>query len=246
MITFSYRETWLHKVNPSVKLLSFTALFIAVMLIHNPNTMLNTALGALLPLVIWSGHPGKRLLLYASPFVLIFVSGSLGMMFFGRGQTVWLHIGLLNITEESFYRGLHLGFRALVMAAAGLLFGLTTRPVHLFYSLMQTWRLPPKYAYGFLAGMRMLPIILEEFVILQKALKVRRADCRRQFWSGLGMLRMCFVSLLAQSIRRAHRTAVAMQARRFSPLAARTFYYRPGYSVRDWLFVAYFAALLSF
>ncbi|NEW07952.1 energy-coupling factor transporter transmembrane protein EcfT [Paenibacillus sp. SYP-B3998] len=243
-VTFMYRETWLHRVNPSVKLILSIALFIVVVLIHNLNTMIYLTTGSLIPLVLFSGHPLKRLLLYASPFLLIFVSSSTGMMMFGSGSKLWFQLGFIKITEESFYRGLHLGFRGLQVASVGLLFSLTTRPVALFYSMMQQWNIAPKYAYSFLAALRMIPVILEEFQTLRHALKVRGKKKRSLFTGWYVTLRMYAIPLLAQSIRRAHRTAVAMEAKRFSSLSQRTYYYRITYTKWDLWYVGYFAILV--
>jgi energy-coupling factor transport system permease protein len=243
-LTFPHRETWLHSVNPTLKLIIFSLWFVVVILIHNFNVMMNVAIGSLI-LLLWSGHPWRRLLLYSSPFLLVFVSTSTGMIFFGTGQTEWFKWGLVHITEESYYRGLHLGFRALSMAAAGLLFGLTTRPVYLFYSLMQHAKLPPKYAYSFMAAMRLMPILVEEFQTLRYALKVR--GMRRQgFLRNLhSTLNRYAIPLLAQSIRRAHRIAVAMEAKRFAGNAKRTYYYAIGFSYRDFLFTVYTVVLFT-
>jgi energy-coupling factor transport system permease protein len=243
-ITFPHRQTWLHRVNPGLKLLLFIALFIVVLLIHNLNILMNLTFGVLLLLILWSGHPWKRLLLYSSPFLLVFLSTSTGMMMFGQGSTTWLHYGLIHVTEEGFFRGIHLGFRALNMAAAGLLFGLTTRPVFLFYSLMQQYKLPPKYAYSFLAAMRMLPLVLEEFQTLRHALKVRGV---RQSYTIRGLyltIQRYAIPLLAQSIRRAQRIAIAMESRQFTNDAKRTYYYNVGYSTSDLGFAVYFIVIV--
>ncbi|SDO72820.1 energy-coupling factor transport system permease protein [Paenibacillus sp. yr247] len=243
-ITFAFRETWLHRVNPGVKLVLSILLFVVVVFTHNLNTMMYLTLGALLPLFLFSGHRAKRLLLYASPFLLIFLSSSTGMMMFGSGDTLWYQLGFIRITEESFYRGIHLGFRGLQVAAVGLLFSLTTRPVALFYAMMQQWKVAPKYAYSFLAAMRMLPLMLEEFKTLHYALKVRGKKRRNPITGWYTTLRMYAIPLLAQSIRRAHRTAVAMEAKRFSTEKRRTYYYLSSYSMLDIYYISYWVLLV--
>lgn len=104
LLTFPHRETWLHRVNPTLKIVLFSLWFAGIILIHDFNIMVNVAIGSML-LLPWSGHLLRRLLLYTSPFLLMFVSTSTGMMFFGKGETEWVRWGLVNITEESFYRG---------------------------------------------------------------------------------------------------------------------------------------------
>ncbi|WP_274361780.1 energy-coupling factor transporter transmembrane component T family protein [Paenibacillus thermotolerans] len=244
-LTFPHRETWLHRVNPGVKLIVAVGMFVAVVLIHNINIMINLCIASLALLLACSGHPWKRMLLYLTPFLFLFVSSSTGMMMFGQGTTTWFRYGLVHITEESFYRGLHLGFRALNVASAGLLFGLTTKPAALFYALMQQWKLPPKYAYSFLAALRMVPTMLDEFQALRHALKIRGKRRRRGAAGFYDTLRMYSIPLLAQSIRRAHRTAVAMEAKRFTGSGRRTYYYQVSYSSWDAVYLVCTALLLG-
>lgn len=244
-MNFPHRETWLHRINPSVKLLLFILYFIAILFIHNINVMINLTYANLFLLIVFSGHPLLRLLLYSSPFIIIFISSSTAMMFFGDGETTWVKWGLLHITEESFYRGLHIGFRALNFAALGLLFALTTRPVRLFYSLMQQLKLPPKFSYSFMAGIRLIPIMFEEFQTLRQAAKVRGGIRGRGLRGAYKQLRFYAIPLLAQSIRRAQRIAIAMEAKRFASREARTYYYIIGYSWYDILYVVVLVAAVA-
>ncbi|WP_211746919.1 energy-coupling factor transporter transmembrane component T [Paenibacillus sp. Marseille-Q4541] len=243
-LNIPYQETWLHRVNPGCKLVIFTSMFLVVILIHNLNSMMYLTMAMML-LLFGTGHPPLRLLLYASPFILVFISTSTGMMLFGKGETTWWKYGIIHITEESFLRGVHLGCRALSMAALGLLFGLTTRPVRLFYSLMQQWRLPPKYAYSFLAAMNLIPILIYEFQTLRHALMIRGAGHQRSKWNVYALLKQYAIPLLAQSIRKAQRIAVAMEAKGFQSENKRTFFYQIGYSHRDLWFAIYFIAAVS-
>ncbi|MGO4270055.1 energy-coupling factor transporter transmembrane component T, partial [Paenibacillus sp. TAF58] len=118
------------------------------------------------------------------------------------------------------------------------------RPVALFYAMMQQWKIAPKYAYSFLAALRMLPLMLEEFQTLRYALKVRGKKKRNPITGWYTTLRMYAIPLLAQSIRRAHRTAVAMEAKRFSSAKKRTYYYVSSYSILDVYYIFYWIALV--
>nr|WP_240903780.1 energy-coupling factor transporter transmembrane protein EcfT [Chengkuizengella sediminis] len=235
----------MHRTNPSFKFIVMIALFIYVLFIHNLNLMVNITILTLLLYLLFSGHSFKLLLLISIPLVLIFVSSATSMVFFGKGETTWFKWGLIHVTEESFYRGIHIGLRALTYAGLGIAFSLTTRPVYLFYSLMQQLKLPPKYAYSFLAALRMLPIMVEEFQTIRYALKVRGMRHKRGIKGIYGKLRSYAIPLLAQSIRRAHRVAVAMEAKRFSQVKNRTYYYKITFSRFDILFLLYFIVMLS-
>ncbi len=182
--------------------------------------------GAWIMYLGYTGHSFFNLLLFASPFLLIFITSSISMILFGEGQTTWFQFGLIHVTEESFYRGLHLGMRSMIFGLLGLLFALTTRPVLLFYSLMQQFKLKPKFAYSFMAAVRILPIMLEEFQSLRHALKVRGVTYQKGVKGFYQKLQQYVIPLLAQSIRRAHRIAVAMEAKKFSGDQQRTYYYK--------------------
>ncbi|SDJ98517.1 energy-coupling factor transporter transmembrane component T family protein [Sediminibacillus albus] len=243
-LDFSYKQTWLHQINPSFKFILIVILFIHILFIHNINVMINYMAAAFILYVAFTGHPWKRLLIISIPFVLLFVTSSASMIFFGQGENTWLKWGLVHITEESFLRGLHLGFRGIIFATLGVVFSLTTRPVYLFYSFMQQLKLKPKYAYSFMAAFRLIPIMIEELQILSYALKVRGVQHQKGVAGFFKKLQSYSIPLLSQSIRRAHRIAVAMEAKHFSATTKRTFYYQIGFSKFDILFVMYFAVVI--
>lgn len=238
-INLTYQETWLHRVNPSVKLIVSLALFITVLFIHHLDFMINFCLVSLFLLAFFTGHPWKRVILFSIPFLFIFISTSTSMIFFGKGETTWFRWGLVHITEESFYRGVHLGFRSLSFASVGLIFALTTKPVMLFYSLMQQLKLPAKFAYSFMAAIRLFPIMIEEFQTLRYALKVRGITEEKGIKGFYQKLKFFSIPLLAQSIRRAQRIAIAMEAKRFSLTKKRTYFYHVGFSGNDLILIVY-------
>lgn len=239
------KETWLHRVNPSLKLGMSLLLCIAVMFVRNLEGMAAIGIGLLVLFLLFTGQPLKRILLLLIPFCVIFVSTASAMIMFGKGDTLWFEWGLIRITEESFLRGMLIGLRAGVFAVLGLTFALTTRPVNLFYSLMQQLRLNPKYAYSFMAALRLIPIMTEEFETIRNARKVRGSEKVNGLQGILFKMKVYTIPLLSGNIRRAHRIAVAMEAKRFSGNESRTYYYEVGYSGNDILFIAYMLLLAS-
>ncbi|MBB6176582.1 energy-coupling factor transport system permease protein [Anoxybacillus tengchongensis] len=240
-----YKETWLHQANPTAKLLLFLPMFVVIVFVHNPNVLINWTIGFTVLFMLFSGYRMKHVLLLFMPFLFIFISTSSSMILFGKGETTWFRWGLVHITEESFYRGVHLGFRTLLFAIFGLMFALTTKPVLLFYSLMQQAKLKPKYAYSFLAAVRLLPIMLEEFQTVHQALKVRRAAKAKGFRGKLELVKRYAIPLLSQSIRRAQRIAVSMEAKGFTNERTRTFYYEVTFGKYDvYLFVVMFVIVV--
>ncbi|MBY6035829.1 energy-coupling factor transporter transmembrane protein EcfT [Fictibacillus nanhaiensis] len=242
---FHSKENWLHKVNPSFKLICITLLFLFVLTIHNLNFMIMFTIAIALLFILFTGQSLKRILLFLLPFMLIFLSTALSMIFFGKGETTLFKWGLVHVTEESLFRGIHIGFRALSFALMGLTFALTTRPVLLFYSLMQQLKLPPKYAYSFMAAIRLIPIMIEEFQTIRYARKVRGLQSTKGMNNILKLSISIPIPLLSQSIRRAFRIAVAMEAKRFDSSVKRTFYYKMRISPYDFIFLFYFILLIG-
>ncbi|WP_138432048.1 energy-coupling factor transporter transmembrane component T family protein [Fodinibius saliphilus] len=241
-----YKEkysSWISRINPSLKLVLMMGGILVILFIHNINVMIPLVVGFAGMLLLGTGQPKGKVLLFVLPLLFIFFSTGASMILFGKGDTVWWQWGPAVITRESFYRGVHIGFRALSFGLIGLLFALTTRPVLLFYSMMQQLRLPPRYAYGFMASLRLLPLIYEEFKTLQKAYKVRGVRSKRGLNGWWQRIRRYAIPLLAQSIRRAQRIAVAMEARRFNNSVQRTYYYQPGFSSADGLMVIWWVGI---
>ena len=239
--TLQYEETWLHRLNPAFKLVFFLSLFLVMLFIHNPNYIANLTFVPLLLVWFSTGHRKKLLLFLMVPFLLLFFSSASSMIFFGQGSTTWWKWGIIHITEESFYRGVHIGFRALNFALLGLLFALTTRPVYLFYSLIQQLKVPPKFAYSFMAAIRILPVMIEEFQQLRAALLIRGVKKKKGLGRVMQSITLYAVPLLSQSIRKAHRIAVAMESKQFNN-RERTYYYKQTFSKLDVYFVIYMCA----
>ncbi|PFA62176.1 ABC transporter permease [Bacillus sp. AFS015802] len=232
-----HKHTWLHHINPSMKLIVMITLFLFLLFVHYLNWLVYLTLFAFLYLWWFSGYSRRLVLLMVQPFFLVFLSTASSMIMFGKGETTWLTWGMIQVTEESFYRGIHIGLRAFLFAILGLLIALTTRPVLLFYSLMQQLGLKPKYAYSFMAGIRLIPIMMEEFTTIRNALRVRGTRERQGFKKRLHNIPSYSVPLLAQSIRRAHRIAVAMETKGFEGDGERTYFYKVGFSKFDGYFI---------
>ncbi len=242
---YEIRETWLTLVNPSLKFLLIISSYLIVLFTHNPNTLFMLLVLAMVLVLFFSGHPYRFVLLYMTSFLLLFVSSASAMVFFGRGDTTWFHYGIVHITEESFYRGIHIGLRAAVFAMFGLLFVLTTKPVHLFYSFMQQLKLRPTLAYSFMAAIRVLPIMVQEFQTLRYAYQIRGLNTRKGLSKFYHQLQFFSIPLLAQAIRKAQRLALAMEAKQFTSCKKRTFFYKIGFSQNDIQFSLLLLAMIA-
>lgn len=166
------------------------------------------------------------------------------MIFYGDGTHRLFDFGIIHITTESLVRGIHLSLRTLTVSFFGLAVAFTTEIVSIFYSLMQHLKVKPKYAYAFMAAIRIVPLMFESFFQLRNALKMRYQTIDRKEYSGFKRLKHLLIPLLSQNIRRAHRLSVAMEKKGFKD-GPRTYYYNIPFSYRDLLLVVVFIALLG-
>ena len=231
------RQTWLFRVNPALKFVVLLAFMVIVLVNQNLQFALWQAVLYGLLFYVFSGYSVKKLALLSIPLVISFLSTGLTMLLFGKGDAVLWQWGIFKISEESIQHALLLGSKSLSFGFVGFTFILTIQPVLFFYAMMQQFRLPSKYAYSFIAAFRLIPAVTEELQIRRNALKVRNI----QFSNGIkGMyerLQSYTVPLFAQSIRRAQRIAVAMEAKQYQMGAARTYYYPTRYTRIDIVFL---------
>ena len=153
-----------------------------------------------------------------------------------EGDSVIWELGFLTLTAEGFQRGVSLGLRVLSFATLSIMFTLTTKPTDFLLSLMQQCKLPPKLAYGIMAGYRFLPLIKEEFQTLQNAHRVRGVARARPIPEKVQQLKRYVIPLLAGAIRKAERTALAMESKGFTGEKNRIFYREITVTKIDWLF----------
>ncbi|HLR70819.1 MAG TPA: energy-coupling factor transporter transmembrane component T [Pseudogracilibacillus sp.] len=230
------KKTWLYRVNPAVKFVLFFLLFMVVFFNQNYLFTMNIMIMSGLLLFLFSGYRLRRLLLFSIPVVVSIFSTAFTMILFGKGEIIWWQWGIIKISEESFYKGLLLGFKSASFGFLSLIFLLTSRPVMLFYALMQQLKLPAKFAYSFMAAIRLVPIIIDELQARSNAFKIRGVTFSKGVKGVFERMRLYMLPIFAQSIRRAQRLAIAMEAKRFQIGADRTYYYPTRYQPIDAVF----------
>lgn len=231
-----YYSTPADQVNPITKILIAVGLFLTVVLIHDPNHLFHLSLLMLVLLIALSGVKIRYLILLVAAILFFGLISSLYMIFYGDGTTTLFRFGIVHITEESTVRGIHIMMRGVVLSLFGALIVFTTKLTDVFYSLMQQGGLKPKFAYAFMAAIRMVPIIANEYMTLRRARKVRRPLIHRKYISGYKGFSTTIITLLSQSIRRAYRLGIAMESKGFDD-GPRTYYHRTAFSARDILFI---------
>ena len=132
--------------------------------------------------------------------------------------------------------GLILFCRAIACGMVSAVFALTTDPGALIKALMVHWRLPPSVGFALFQALNLVPDLGRQMQEIRLARAMRRGRPPRRL-PGPIELGSLIVPLLAYAIRRAGRSALAMEARGLAPGAERTVTNAPATNRRDAVFV---------
>lgn len=233
-------SSFLHRLNPSVKLLAIALVTVAITFIFDVATPLAFLALSLAVMVALGGLSPAFIARSLLPFVLVALSfvvlNTLFHRDLGSGTTL-VGLGPLQITWQGLEVGLSIGLRVLFLISTSLLFVATTEPGKLVLSLVQQARLSYKLAFALLVAYRFIPIFADEYATIRAAGRVRGIGTKGGAWAKLKALRRDAVPLLASAIRRSERLAIAMDSRAFGAYPDRTFLKQLRVRRSDWLFL---------
>jgi energy-coupling factor transport system permease protein len=127
-------------------------------------------------------------------------------------------VGVVNVLlsdEATVVTGVGLGLRVVGLALPGVLLVASTDPVRLADALTIHWRVPTRFAYGGLAALRLVPLLVAEFESLRLARRTRGVEAGRNPAAHARLFAGIAFSLLVGAVRRGSRLATAMDARGF-------------------------------
>jgi len=237
-------DSFLHRRNPTIKLLSLMAMMLAVTMAFDPWTPLVFFIVALLAQRFLGRVPLRSML---RPLLFFFVLGALGFVgsnaFFyspaaGRMLTVLWQAGSVQVTVEGLQVGISLTIRMMAIIIFSIIFVTTTDPTDFVLSLIQHARFPFRLGYGILVAYRFLPLWQTELEIIRAAHRIRGAGERMTIKGKWEQLRRYSVPLLASAIRKSERVAIAMDSKAFGAEPKRTYYRRLDITWVDWAMLA--------
>jgi energy-coupling factor transport system permease protein len=150
-------------------------------------------------------------------------------------------VGVVNVLladDADPLDGAALVLRVIGLALPGVLLVASTDPVRLADALTIHWRLSPRFAYGALAALRLVPLLATEFEALRLARRTRGVEGGRNPLSHLRLFAGVAFALLVGAVRRGSRLATAMDARGFDSGTDRTNARGSALAPRDGWFLA--------
>jgi len=237
------RDSFLHRANPTTKLMAVFVLLLAVIMAFDPFTPLLFLIFAIALMCGLGRIPLFYILRTLIPFWLVAIgfvvtNGFLYDVTKVQTPTVLGRWGPFLVTQEGLEAGLSLGLRALAIVSYSMMFVMTTAPTDFVLSLIQQARLSYRFGYGILVSYRFMPLLQAEYDTIRAAHKVRGVGERTGLRDRYQQLKRYAVPLLASAIRKSERVALAMDSKAFGAASARTYYRALHVRRGDWLFLA--------
>lgn len=206
------RPTVLEKINPFIKVVTILVCGILMALTSSWKLNLAVLIAALLTLLLLSNCKLSSLVKTFVPVILlagaVFVSG----MSYGKSAAQSASI----YDVASMDSALLLSTRILAYVGMGMVFALSTDQKEFIMSLMHQAHVKPKFAYGVLAAVNLIPTLRREWDEVNLAYRARK---KRTGLLPIGPL----FNTLVNGIRWSENVAMAMESKGFDGDGSRTF-----------------------
>jgi len=236
------RPTFVHRLNPIVKVLGMLCFFVAAFVSQRPIVLLPLAAGVASLIMLAGALPNVRRLrlLFLLVFVMTFVIWTL----FFRGGTPLAAWGPLSISVASVHFALGMAIKLATFLGVGVLFLSTTEIEEFAYALTRAG-VPYKLGFTMTLAFRLVPVFLDAAITVVQAQRCRGFN----FDEGNLVQRMrryvpVMVPVFMGALRRADGMAMALEARGFQSSQTRTSFEQFAFGSYDGLALCV-AALLA-
>lgn len=230
----SSRSRLLASLNPSCRLLGGFLASLPMMLSLDWVSA-TTALCLELVALMAIGFTPWRIMRSTWPIFIGAPGSALAVLLYGKsGGTVWWQWGMINITDRSADLALATGIRILAVGIPAIITVLGIDATDLADSFSENLRLPDRFVYGGLAGMRLFSVLRDDWEALSASRRSRGLGDDNKFKAFFPQA----FALLVLSIRRSTMLATAMQARGFGGTGPRSHARIAVVHMRDYVFLA--------
>ncbi len=237
---FVGRESFVHALDPRMKLTLTAALFALVLCAFTPFALAVDATFIIIAYGVARITP-KEVAATLWPLLVLVIMTALLNMVFVQGGTVYFQLGILVVSEEGLLAAAFLGCRLLLLLLVAALLTLTTSTFAITEALEAVMR-PltmvhvPVHELAMMMGiaLRFLPQFVAELAIIRRAQLSRAAELSfNPFKGGLSTLAALIVPLFTSAFRHSETLAFAMDARCYHGGEGRTRLHPFAFTWRD-------------
>ena len=242
---YSQRQSWVHSIDPRVKLLFVASSLLLLLLIKNVYIMVVALV--LIHLLHWSAHiPRERFMfVWKTLLPVSLVMFSLWVIFYPTGEPI-AELWIVQITTIGLAQGLVLGLRILTMAFVVFAWLYTTDHPSLVRSLVKL-KIPLEWGLVLSLALRYIPTFQSMYALISEAQQARGLNLSEE--KGHRRVRAMmpiFVAMVISSLRASDQLAKALESRAFGASGVqRTNLYEIEFRRLDYVFTAIILGAVS-
>lgn len=235
------KDTWIHRLDPRVKIASVITLATLPLLFSDP-----IYLGGwfLLFVVLWMMAKidfRPLIVLFYGGLVMVFVYVLYGTFLAYPADVlamahVKIHLGPFLATDIGFFNGLILGSRLLILMMPVMLVIATTEPSHLAKGFMKMG-MPITISFILLATLRFLPLVFEVASRVMEAQRVRGLTYKT-FKDRINNFKFLLLPLFINTLRQSRTLGLAVESKGFGARNWKEFYRDFNMTQTDWVTLA--------
>lgn len=172
------------------------------------------------------------------PLLLAIAGVAVANVVGAAGGRVLAELGPVDVTTGGLQSAGVVSLRLLALSLPSIVVLATTDPMDAADALVQRWRVPPRFAYGVLAALRLLPLLAADWQTIARARRARGLDGGRNPVLRLRAFAGQTFAVLVAAVRRGVRLAAAMDARGFDAARHRSVARPQPMQRADWALVA--------
>lgn len=209
----------LHRIDAITKFLWILVLGVFGFLLSAPELVGGLTLAVIVTGLVFGRIQPRRFLKASAYFWVLGAAAGFFQLLIRQGGARLASLGPLSITTDGLRFGLAFGLRITLIATASLFFVWTTDPKRVVMAAIYL-RVPYRIAYSLFVALRFVPVIENEARVIREAQMVRGVE---QVKGRIEAAKRYVVPLLASSLQKSQRIAIAMEARGFGFAPTRTY-----------------------
>jgi energy-coupling factor transport system permease protein len=235
------KESWVHRLDPRVKILAVIALASLPLLFSHPLYLLGWFVFFLLLWAFAKLDIRPLLALFYGGLIMVFVYIMYGTFLAYPADVLALakftfKIGPFLGTDIGFYNGLILGSRLLILLMPVVLVIATTEPSHLAKGFLKMG-MPVTISFILLATLRFLPLVFEVASRVMEAQRVRGLTYKT-FRDRINNFKFLLVPLFINTLRQSRTLGLAVESKGFGARQWKEFYRDFTMRQTDWVALA--------
>jgi len=207
------RDTFVHRLHPTVKVVALFVMFWSVYWVDNPIALL--PLGIFMLWVAQATGSWRNFYRYRWYFLILIFTTTIVWMFFYRRGTPLINLPFIHVSRSSLVFGLGRGIKLAELLAASVLFLSTTRVEEFTVGLA---KLGVSYRVGFAISLafRLVPLFIDSAMTIVDAQKLRGYDFDHgRLFERMRRYVTVVIPVFMAALRRANNMAMALEARGF-------------------------------